>query len=116
MKKLIFTGFFILLGVFAFAQNLPSVRVVNSTGYSIYYIHISPANNDYWGSDILGEEEILENGQTLIFDLTQTLDLVNVYDILLIDEEYRTYSKMGITMTNNARIVFTIDDLEDTVE
>ena len=114
MKKLMFAGLFFLLGICAvFAQDLPSIRIVNNTGHSIYFIFISPADNEFWGNDILADDEILENGQTLVFELTRPLNQVNVYDILLIDDEDYDYIKMGITITNNARIVFTIDDLDD---
>ena len=109
-----FAGLFVLLGVYAvFAQDLPSVRIVNNTGYTIYYVFVSPSDNEFWGNDILADDEILENGQTLMFELTRPLSQVNVYDIRLIDEEDDSYRKMGITITNNARIVFTIDDLDD---
>ena len=113
MKKLMLTGFFLFLGVFAVsAQNQPTVRIVNNTGHQIYFIFISPSDNETWGEDLLGED-ILENGQTFTYQLPQPLNRVNVYDIRLEDEDEDAYTKMKITMTNNARIVFTIDDLEE---
>ena len=114
MKKLMLTGLLVLLGAFSvYAQNLPSVKVVNNTGHYIYHVFVSPAENDSWGNDILGADDILENGQTVTFELTQPLNVMSVYDIRLVDEERNCYVKWSITMTNNIRIVFTIDDLDD---
>ena len=113
MKKLMLTGLFLLLGVFALsAQEQPTIRIVNNTGHQIYFIFISPSDNDIWGEDLLGED-ILESGQTFTYQLPQPLNRVNVYDIRLEDEDEDAYIKTKITMTNNARIVFTIDDLEE---
>jgi hypothetical protein len=116
MKKkiIILTGLLLLLGTFAlYAQNLPTVRIVNNTGYDIFYVFISPEENEFWGNDLLGDDDILENGQTMTFTLPQPLNRVNVYDIRLVDEDGDSYFKMGLTLTNNARIVFTMDDLGD---
>ena len=113
MKKLILTGLFLVLGVFVLsAQNLPSVRIVNNTGKEIFYIFISPSDDDNWGGDLLGED-ILENGQTFTYRLPHPLSRVSLYDIGMEDEDGDTYVKWEVTITDNARIVFTIDDLED---
>ena len=113
MKKLLLTGLFLFFGAFALvAQNLPSIRIVNNTGYTIYKIYVSPAENDNWGEDILGDD-ILENGKTFTCQLRFPLSKVNVYDIGVEDEDGDAYIKWEVTVTNNAQIVFTIDDIED---
>ena len=113
-SKLILTGLFLFIGTIAvYAQNLPSIRIVNNTGYDVFYVYISPEENEFWGNDFLGENDILENGQTITFRLTQPLTKVKVYDIRLVDEDGDSYIKMGVTLTNNARIVFTYDDLSN---
>ena len=112
--KIILMGLFLFIGTFAvYAQNLPSVRIVNNTGYDVFYVYISPEENEFWGDDFLGEDDVLENGQTVTFRLSQPLTRTKVYDIRLVDEEGDSYIKMGVTITNNARIVFTMDDLAD---
>ena len=113
MKKLTLAGLFLILGTFAlYAQNLPSIRIVNNTGYDVYYLYISPSDSDDWGGDILGEE-ILENGKTFTFELPYPLSSYDEYDIGMEDEDGDTYIKWEVTVTNNARIVFTVDDMED---
>ena len=112
MKKLILTGMLIILGTFAVsAQDLPSIRIVNNTGYTIFFLHASPSSDEFWSEDLL-EDDVLENGQTFTYQLPQSLSEVSVYDILLEDEDGDSYYKWRVTLTNNARIVFTQDDLD----
>jgi hypothetical protein len=92
-------------------QNLPSIRIKNSTGYTIYYIYVSPISNDNWGNDVLGDK-ILRNGETVTVSLSQALNVVNRYDIQLKDEDGDTYTKRNIQVTTNTLIEFTIHDLD----
>jgi hypothetical protein len=111
MKKFAITGLLLLAGAFAlYAQNLPSVRIVNNTGFSIYYIFISPAESDEWGDELLGDN-FLEDGENITFQLPLPLNRTNIYDFRVHDEDGDVYFKWDITVTNNARIVFTLDDL-----
>jgi len=110
MKKLCLSCFLFCIGAFAlYAQNLPSVRIVNNTGYAIYHICVSPSSSDDWGDDFLGED-ILEDGETLTIRLPQPLSTDNVYDFGMQDENVNYYFKYEVTITNNIRIVFTSDD------
>ena len=112
MKKLILIALLAFAGASSVAaQNLPSINIVNRTGYTIYLIYMSPSENDEWGDDLLGED-ILENGESFTCRLLQPLSQVKVYDIAVKDEDGDTYIKWEVTLTNNARIEFTIDDLD----
>ena len=112
MKKVILTGILLTLAAFALsAQNLPSIRIVNNTGYSIYSLYVSPSDSDLWGDDLL-EEDILENGQTFTYRLPKPLNEKNVYDIGAEDEDGDVYFKWKVTINNNARIIFTADDMD----
>jgi len=112
MKKLCLSCLLFCAGAFAlYAQNLPSVRVVNNTGYDIYCIFASPSSDEEWGEDLLGDD-ILEDGQTATIRLPLPLSTNNVYDFGVLDEDDDVYYKWDVTVTNNARIVFTEDDLE----
>ena len=114
MKKLIFASLFLILGIFVVsAQNLPSITIVNNTGYPLVAVALSPEEFDNWGDgDILGDV-ILENGQSFTYRLPYPLNKYNVYDFIAIDEDEDAYYKWGVTVTNNARIVFVFDDIED---
>jgi len=112
MKKLLLACIFLFLGTFVLsAQSMPSIRIVNNTGYTIYQIYVSPSEDDEWGDDILGDE-ILENGKTFTYRLRFPLNRVSVYDIGVIDEDGDDYIKWEVTVTNNASIVFTTEDME----
>ncbi|MCL1814102.1 MAG: hypothetical protein FWG29_11370 [Treponema sp.] len=113
MKKILLGGLlFVLATVVVVAQNLPSITIVNNTGYEIFYVHMSPVEDEFFGEDWLGEDTI-RNGASKTFQLNIPLNTANRYDILLEDEEGDYYVKMEVTITNNARIVFTQDDLDD---
>ena len=113
MKKLLLAGIFLFLGAFFLsAQSLPSVRIVNNTGYTVFVVVISPSDDDNWGDNILGDET-LENGETVTYQLPRPLSEVKVYDIGMEDEDGDVYFKWEVAITNNARIVFTLDDMEE---
>lgn len=111
MKRAMFALLLLCKGLFVlYAQSLPSVRVVNNTGFDIYNLYISPSVSDEWGDQLLGDE-ILENGETVTVTLSKPLSTINRYDFKVDDEERIVYFKFDVTVTNNARIVFTLDDL-----
>jgi len=111
MKKIFLIGFLFCAGAFAlYAQNLPSVQIVNNTGYAIYHISVTPSSEDEWGDDLLGED-ILEDGEIFTLRLSYPLSTENVYDFGIQDEDGDYYFKWEVTVSNNARIVFTLDDL-----
>ena len=110
MKKIMLGGLlFVLATVAVVAQNLPSITIVNNTGCEIFYVHMSPSYDDEWGEDWL-EDETLRNGASKTFRLDEPLTKANKYDILLEDEDGYFYVKLEVTITNNARIVFSQDD------
>jgi hypothetical protein len=112
MKKSILIGLFFFMGIFALsAQNLPSINIVNNTGYDIYYLYVSPSQNEDWGDDVLGDR-ILEDGGTFTYRLPQSLSNTSEYDFLAEDEDDDILVKMNVTVVNNAKIVFTFDDYD----
>ncbi|MDR2072963.1 MAG: hypothetical protein LBP60_05995 [Spirochaetaceae bacterium] len=112
MKKVLCAAVFLIGGIYAVsAQSLPSITVINNTGYTVYTIYISPSADEEWGEDVLGDR-ILVPGESFNVRLAYPLTEVSVYDICLLDEDDDAYYKWEITLTNNARISFTMDDLE----
>jgi hypothetical protein len=112
MKKFLILGLFLLVGIFsASAQNLPSIRITNNTGYDIYCIYISPSESDDLGDDFL-EDDILLDGHSVNIRLDYPLSMVDTYDIWVEDEDGDSYYQFEVEITNNARIVFTEEDLE----
>jgi hypothetical protein len=112
MKQALILGLFLLAGAFSLsAQNLPSVRITNNTGYDVYYIYISPSDSEDWGEEFLGDD-ILLDGHSVNIQLDHPLSTVDTYDFYIEDEDGDTYFKYEVEITNNARIVFTEADLE----
>jgi len=94
------------------ANNTPVINIVNNTGYTVYYVYISPSSSDRWGEDRLRSDQVLNNGDSVQVRLEEPLRVVNKYDIRLKDEDGDTYSKYNVTVTANGRIVFTMSDFD----
>jgi len=90
----------------------PSVRIFNKTGYTIYFLYISPSSTDGWGEDVLGDNSILHHNNYLDVRLAYPLSSVNKYDVKLEDNDGDTYTKWNVTITPNMTINFTIGDLD----
>jgi hypothetical protein len=95
----------------ASTEPAPSIRIINNTGYTIFYVYVSRSDSDSWGRDLLGNE-VLSSGDSFLCRLPFSLDVVNRYDIQLEDNEGDTYTKMNVLIGPNARIAFTIRDLD----
>ena len=89
----------------------PVVTVVNNTGYTCFYLYLSPSSTDNWEEDVLGND-ILENGQSVRVHLSKSLSQENIYDIMMVDEDGDTYTKWNVQLTENARILFTMRDFD----
>ena len=112
MKKYVFFALFLAIGLSAVsAQSLPEVTIVNNTGYMVWYLHISPTDNNSWEEDKLGDA-VLPSGQSFTVRLNQPLSAANRYDIKLIDSDGDSYTKWDVLIAPNARIVFTFDDID----
>jgi len=101
---------FPLLGVTA--QTNPSITIVNDTGYTVYYVYISQTASDSWGQDRLDSSQILEDGESVTLSLPYPINVVNRYDIRLVDSDDDSYTKMDVLVSAGSRIVFTFDDFD----
>jgi hypothetical protein len=85
------------------------VTVSNQTGYTIYYLYVSPGEADGWGRDILGED-VLSNGKEVRVVLPSGSGL---FDFRAKDEDDDEYTKYDIDMENGSnRVIFRISDLD----
>jgi V8-like Glu-specific endopeptidase len=92
-------------------NGLPSIRIVNKTGYTVYFVYISPTSTDEWEEDVLGDDVLL-NGLSVTVQLSYPLDVRNRYDIRLEDEDDDTYTKWNVLITPNRTVEFTFDDID----
>jgi hypothetical protein len=49
---------------FFFDSSDASVRIVNNSGYTVYYVYISPTSSGTWGSDWLGTTTTISDGSS----------------------------------------------------
>lgn len=84
------------------------VDITNRTGYTIYYMYVSPGKSKSWEEDVLGSD-VLMNGDTQRVTLT---GYTNPYfDIRLVDEDNDSYTFWNIDVSKQD-IVVTLDHLD----
>ena len=93
------------------SAELPIITVVNNTGYTCYNLYLSPASTDNWEEDVLGDN-ILENGKSIRVTLAYPLSRENIYDFMMVDLDGDSYTKWGVTLTENAEISFAFSDID----
>jgi hypothetical protein len=91
------------------AQNLPTIRINNSIGYSITQMYIFSSGTG-WGNNILGETA-LHAGETISINFPHSFDFSKRYFIVLKDYKGDTYVKY-IYFTLNCLIEFVLDDID----
>jgi hypothetical protein len=118
MKKVwLFLACILYSALALFAQNTsdfqkkslavsPVLTVVNDTGYTFYYLYISPAESDSWGKDVLGDQ-VLYDGQSFRYALPYN----GIWDILAKDRDEDTYTRR-LMITADTTLALTLDDLE----
>ncbi|MCL1827656.1 MAG: serine protease, partial [Candidatus Cloacimonetes bacterium] len=94
------------------ANNTTStpIKIYNNTGYTIYYVYISPSSSDQWGSDLLATKVILDER---VFTATiPNYSALTLYDVRVIDSDNDSYTKRNIRLNINQTVEFTILDLD----
>jgi len=89
----------------------PPVTIVNNTGYTVYYVYVSPSKSTMWGPDRLTSDQILRNGESVTIRLPYQLSITNEYDFMMIDFDDGTYTKFDVIVSSNNRIIFTLNDI-----
>ncbi|WP_339884144.1 hypothetical protein [Vreelandella maris] len=84
------------------------VDITNRTGYTIYYMYVSPGSSKSWEEDVLGSD-VLMNGDTQRVTLT---GYTNPYfDIRLVDEDNDSYTFLNVDVSAED-IIVTLDHLD----
>jgi hypothetical protein len=84
------------------------VDITNNTGYTIFYIYVSPDKSDSWEDDVLGKK-VLPNGQSRRINLYGYKN--PVFDIRLVDEDGDSYTFWDIDVSEDD-IIATLADLD----
>lgn len=84
------------------------VDITNNTGYTIYFIYVSPSKTDSWEEDVLGDEVLL-NGNSIRINLNGYSS--PIFDIRLVDEDGDSYTFYKINVSKED-LEATLDDLD----
>ncbi|MGP9768179.1 hypothetical protein ACT3UM_20905 [Halomonas sp. AOP13-D3-9] len=84
------------------------VDVTNRTGYTIYYMYVSPGNSKSWEEDVLGND-VLMSGDTQRVTLSGYTN--PIFDIRLVDEDEDSYTFWNVDVSTEDLIV-TVDHLD----
>ena len=88
------------------------VKIINRTGYVVYYLYVSPAQSTSWGSDRLGSIVMQDN----TYFNVGSIDFNNRYDIRMVDSDNDTYTKQNVRLSPDQTIEFTISDLDVSIQ
>lgn len=96
-----------LVTVFSLSAIAAStVQMVNNSGWELHEIYFSPASQDEWGDDHLGDE-VLEQGDSLTISGVSD----GKWDIRLVDEDGDECTLEDVHITASERWEITEDDL-----
>jgi hypothetical protein len=114
MKGKIFIFLLILLSTVIFGEALKGVLFINSTGYDISELYVSPTSHDDWYDDILSGQSV-SDGDSVYIDIPDYEDAELLFDAMAVDSDGDEYSKFEIDLSNaNSRsFEFTFDDYDD---
>ncbi|UXZ53301.1 hypothetical protein LOS15_10660 [Halomonas sp. 7T] len=84
------------------------VDVTNRTGYTLYYMYVSPADSQSWEEDVLGND-VLVDGETQRVTITGYNS--PIFDIRVVDEDSDSYTFWKVDVSTQD-VVVTLDDLD----
>ncbi len=114
MKGRLFVLLFLLLSVVIFGQALNGVLFINSTGYEISELYVSPTSHDDWYDDLLNGQTV-GDGDTVTISIPDYEDADLIFDAMAVDSDGDEYSRFEIDLSdpNSRSIEFTFDDYDD---
>jgi hypothetical protein len=105
--KVLFLLAFTSLSFTTFAADY-YVDITNKTGYTIYYVYVSPDKSDSWEEDVLGSEVLMD-------DDTRRINLKGykspIFDIKLVDEDGDSYTFWDVDVSVKD-ITATLSDMD----
>jgi beta-galactosidase GanA len=112
MKKVFLVLVLFTIGFFSvFAQQNPSITIVNNTGNAIDAFYIRQTGTDSWVKHTFANNQTVSNGQSFSLQLPNPINAVNQYDIRLErPNNLGTYTKNAVTVSADSRIEFTSSD------
>lgn len=87
-------------------ENRVPFKIVNSTGYDINGIYISPISSDSWGSNLWASQDTFKTGYQIEFNV-----IPETYDIKIVNTNGVSYIKIKNRIIANSRIEFNANDM-----
>ena len=114
MKEKIILIIFMLFGVFIFAEPLNGVLFINSTGYDLAELYVSPTSHDDWYDNLLNGQT-LSDGESISINIPDYEDSDLIFDAMAVDVDGDEYSRFEIDLSDesNNSIELTFDDYDD---
>jgi len=114
MKGKLLIIIFLLVGVCIFAQTINGVLFINSTGYDLSELYVSPTSHDDWYDDLLNGQT-LSDGESISINIPDYEDSDLVFDAMAVDVDGDEYSRFEIDLSDesNRSIEITFDDYDD---
>ena len=81
------------------------IDITNNTGFTIYYVYISPQDADSWGEDLMDKDAVLEDGETLRFSVSD--EHTSIFDIKIEDTDGDYYTMEAVDLATVTEAVFT---------
>lgn len=92
-------------------DGIQDFTILNETGFSIYHIYVSPDYADDWEEDLLGDTEVLMDGETFDVSFSGYGDHCT-FDVRLVDNEGDTYTSWGVDLCSTYTLSISLDDLD----
>lgn len=105
MKKVLSVALALTAGV-SFQALAHNIKLVNQTGWDLHAVYMSPASEDNWGPDYLGDQ-ILETGDSLTL---QGVDS-GTWDLLIVDMDGDQCKVMGVDISGSETVSISGEDL-----
>ncbi|MDA3941255.1 MAG: hypothetical protein PF693_18415 [Spirochaetia bacterium] len=114
MKGKFFILFFLMLSCVVFGQAVNGVLFINSTGYEITELYVSPTSHDDWYDDLLNGQTV-GDGDSLTFSIPDYDNSDLLFDAMAVDSDGDEYSRFEIDLSNpnEKSLELTFDDYDD---
>ena len=89
----------------------PSITIANNTGYPVSEVYISQTASEYWGNNLVRRGNMAD-GASSDFRLPFAIDVVNRYDIRLVDTDGDTYTRKNVLVSSGESLAFTFADFD----
>jgi hypothetical protein len=88
--------------------SMPVITVINNTGYTLYFLHISRHSSSEWGGDVLENFMISPLGSIRI-----TLPAAGIWDFKAVDVDGDRYYKWHYSISKDTTIEFNWGDFSN---